>query len=346
VARGIGIILVVLGHSEFPRYAARFDSFFHVPIFFFISGYFYKEAYSLQPSTLVKRRLRSLYLPFIGYELFFLVFHNVFFTLHIYSPNLPIAGSIVNYYSLRDFCFALFNILTFGCTQPVMWGFWFIQSLFTVTIIFLAISWITINKLSSCNGARLLMIVITFIIGIGFANYGIRLPRSLVPSLVCTIFFYFGFLYNRYENLIPINKSGFAVTILILVCSVILYDEQISVASHNYIRFTYFLINALMGIYAMLYLSTYLVARMDCTTLRFIGHNSLHILALHMISFRLIAYFQVRLLNYPLEWIGKYPVINSSNGWWIAYATVGVGLPCFLCYCAHKTKRLVFKTPL
>jgi fucose 4-O-acetylase-like acetyltransferase len=205
-------------------------------------------------------------------------------------------------------------------------------------MIFLVISWLTINKFKSSEEVRLFMVVLIFLIGNCLANYGIRLPRSLVSSLVCTIFFYFGFLYGRYESLIPMNRIGFAISILILVCSVIFYDEQISVAGYTYIRFPYFFINALVGIYAVLCFSTFLAARISCASLRFIGHNSLHVLALHMISFRLIAYLQIRLLNYPIEWLGKYPVIDSSNGWWIAYAVVGVGLPCLVRYCFYKVK--------
>lgn len=39
VAKGIGIILVVLGHNQSPDYIIKFIYSFHMPLFFFLSGY-------------------------------------------------------------------------------------------------------------------------------------------------------------------------------------------------------------------------------------------------------------------------------------------------------------------
>lgn len=61
--RGFGILLMVMGHIEF---APRFDHFihaFHMPMFFFVSGYFFngkKEA-----TVFMKKKIKSLLLPYI-----------------------------------------------------------------------------------------------------------------------------------------------------------------------------------------------------------------------------------------------------------------------------------------
>jgi fucose 4-O-acetylase-like acetyltransferase len=52
IVRGIAIILVVFGHAGYPEYLGRFASFFHVPVFFFLSGLFYSDVYSLRPHLL------------------------------------------------------------------------------------------------------------------------------------------------------------------------------------------------------------------------------------------------------------------------------------------------------
>ena len=44
IAKGIGIILVVLGHCAFSF--TNFVYMFHVSLFFIISGYFFSEKYS------------------------------------------------------------------------------------------------------------------------------------------------------------------------------------------------------------------------------------------------------------------------------------------------------------
>ena len=44
IMRAVGIILVVLGHSEISNsFAIRFIYLFHLPLFFVLSGYLYND---------------------------------------------------------------------------------------------------------------------------------------------------------------------------------------------------------------------------------------------------------------------------------------------------------------
>ena len=42
-AKGIGILLVVIGHMNIPQDLSKIIFSFHMPLFFFISGYLYNE---------------------------------------------------------------------------------------------------------------------------------------------------------------------------------------------------------------------------------------------------------------------------------------------------------------
>ena len=44
LAKGLGIILMVLGHTGFSYYGNGFIYMFHMPLFFFLSGYFLKRS--------------------------------------------------------------------------------------------------------------------------------------------------------------------------------------------------------------------------------------------------------------------------------------------------------------
>ena len=46
-AKAIGIILMVVGHAISQNFAYRVIYMFHMPLFFFYSGYFYKVPTSL-----------------------------------------------------------------------------------------------------------------------------------------------------------------------------------------------------------------------------------------------------------------------------------------------------------
>ncbi|MDE5824025.1 MAG: acyltransferase family protein [Lachnospiraceae bacterium] len=55
---------------------------FHMPLFFFISGYLFKESYLVQPLTFISRRLRTCYMPFVKYySILFLLFHELLYPL-------------------------------------------------------------------------------------------------------------------------------------------------------------------------------------------------------------------------------------------------------------------------
>ena len=45
IAKGIAIILVVIAHLGIPEFWRKFIFLFHMPFFFFIAGYFFKEKY-------------------------------------------------------------------------------------------------------------------------------------------------------------------------------------------------------------------------------------------------------------------------------------------------------------
>lgn len=62
IAKGIGIISVILGHLRTPLYISEMIFSFHMPLFFVISGYFYKER---KLKNFIFLKYKSLILPYI-----------------------------------------------------------------------------------------------------------------------------------------------------------------------------------------------------------------------------------------------------------------------------------------
>lgn len=62
IMKGIGIILVIVGHSSIPHTLGTFISSFHIPLFFFIAGYFSKETTTKE---LLKKSTPRLISPYI-----------------------------------------------------------------------------------------------------------------------------------------------------------------------------------------------------------------------------------------------------------------------------------------
>ena len=93
IAKGICIILMVIGHSGCPEWLNRFIYMFHMPCFFFMSGILLSEKYLIDVRGGIRKKLKGYYRPFVKWTLIFLFLHNVFALLHIYETS----------YTWRDF---------------------------------------------------------------------------------------------------------------------------------------------------------------------------------------------------------------------------------------------------
>ena len=92
--RGIGIVLMVLGHSGFP--GTDFIYLFHMALFFMLSGWLF----SLRggPVHFIKRKAVTLWLPFVLANTAFTVLNNLFLKLNILTSDeriLQVPGNAV-----------------------------------------------------------------------------------------------------------------------------------------------------------------------------------------------------------------------------------------------------------
>lgn len=99
VMKGIAIISVVLGHCPALPFVGKFVNQYHLAVFFFVAGYFFKEKYLETPKIFIVKRLKSLYFPYVIFGLLALCLHNVFYGLHIVGdymsmPDFILGGGI------------------------------------------------------------------------------------------------------------------------------------------------------------------------------------------------------------------------------------------------------------
>lgn len=67
IAKGIAIILMVIGHTSIPNIASNFIYAFHMPLFFIASG-FTSNFKKHSPSSYMKHKFRIIILPFLIYS--------------------------------------------------------------------------------------------------------------------------------------------------------------------------------------------------------------------------------------------------------------------------------------
>lgn len=174
IFRGIGIILMVLGHIGLGDVFHHYIHAFHMPMFFFISGFCYKQK-NISMYMFIKSKSFSLLLPYT-------VFGVIQYILWLlYKGN-----------SLRP----LINLFWINTDGIVIAGaLWFLTALFCVDIIFFLID----RKIGSDTIKNILILFLS-IIGYALPIMHIRLPLGADVALVGLGFYYIGFLIKTNEE--------------------------------------------------------------------------------------------------------------------------------------------------
>lgn len=142
MAKGMAIILMVLAHTDFIQFGERFIYMFHMPLFFFLSGYCFKESHLSDFKKYAKKRIKGAYWPYVKWGLIFLFFHNILFKLHIYDPEFGAAE-----YGLKDYLEKIIKIVgSMTHAEPLLGGYWFLHAYFVAAFITFFTVWICKNK--------------------------------------------------------------------------------------------------------------------------------------------------------------------------------------------------------
>jgi fucose 4-O-acetylase-like acetyltransferase len=80
MAKGIGILLVVFGHSGFPSPAVnQWISSFHMPLFFLLSGILlsHTNAHEKPLKDTIKKKARTILVPYLFFSIFSILFSAI-----------------------------------------------------------------------------------------------------------------------------------------------------------------------------------------------------------------------------------------------------------------------------
>lgn len=334
VLRGIGIILIVLGHAAFPY--THFLYLFHLTIFFILSGYFFKEDYvkdknSLKEFIIIK--IKRLYIPFVIGNIICVLLNNTFINLNLYDN--------INheYYSIYDITVNIIKILLFRGNTEMLGATWFLPILFFISIIYATIEFLIRNcKEKTKEYIQIALSIILLCIGQLLIKKNINFFG--IQILTCYIFFDLGRKYNKYKiqsnNIINFLKFITSFVILIILNKY----GSVELAENEYTNIAYYLIVSILGWYFIYELSYFISKNKIMTkTLQYIGKNTMPILILHFIAFKLINILGVLILNQDKTLIAKFPIAFKNNYSWIIYTISGIILPLFVNKLSNYIKK-------
>lgn len=330
----MGIILMVIGHSGCPKLMFNVIYLFHMPLFFFCSGIFYREMLSIESvGTFLKKKAKRLYVPFVKWSVFFLLLHNLLLAIGVYNTHYGYEGGSF-FYSVSEMLKRLGMILfTMTGYEELLGGFWFIRSLFISCLLIALISFIL---RFSFKYKHVLICIFFLIITIFLRKLvpDIEFYREVSMGSFGAMFFMLGYLLNPYARFWQ-NKYVAVACCLSLLFFLYYFRSGVSM-SCGYNKVIPFSLSAISGTMLTIYVSKMIEERFTIIkcSLYYIGNHTLEILSLHFLSFRFVSFLITLIYGIDVIHIAEHPVIKNINiplcYWWIIYCMVGITIPLLL----------------
>lgn len=181
LAKGICILMVVMGHCGFPT-AFPGSLNLRMPLYFVLSGIFFKSYEGFR--DFVRKKTNKILIPFL---FFYLMAYVVFYVVNWIIPGLikTDATGILDVFTQRQY----FN-------GPI----WFLICLFWVNIYFYLIQ-LFFQK----ESLKAVCVILFCCMGTLFSRSEIFLPCEMDVAMTALPFFYIGYLLKRTDLLLP-NK--------------------------------------------------------------------------------------------------------------------------------------------
>jgi len=275
VAKGLGIISVVIGHIGSLGLPNIFIYSFHMPLFFFISGYLFKK-HNNSFLVFLKRKTETLLLPYIYFSIVLILLwtflnNNVNITKNGFYNTLIGEGGASSLWFL--FCLFITEILFYIIINCI-------QNTYIIYIIIGCGA--TLSSILSSNQIYLfwkfdvvLTALLFYSIGYFFENFSINNllnDTNLFPKVILSLIMNLVFCFLN-----PITRTG-----------------HVDMHSSSYGNYIYFLISAIFGILFIVYISKIME---HSKLLSICGQNTLAILAIHWQIPELLRFFMINILK-------------------------------------------------
>jgi len=282
-AKGICITLVVLNHvilycglkDQVPTVYYNFLSAFRMPLYFFLSGLFFRTYGGLIP--FLRKKTNKLLIPYLFFFLLFSV--AVPWAIYALGGCLPYIDGIPTVPQLlMDF---LYN------SQMVNGPLWFLLCLFEINTMFFML-----NKLFSNEYHIVASATVIGIAGLLLSYFEIRLPVSLDTALTCMPFFCFGFYVRNHTQILYQSKADGHLLLLSALCGLIclLLARHVQYVVNSFYRSSYFTAHlcGMAGTMMVILLSKH-IGRLPLIS--YLGRYSIIILCTHVLILKAIISF-------------------------------------------------------
>ena len=251
ILKGIGIILVILGHSCISGKVYVYIFSFHMPLFFFISGYLYINNNNFM--NFVYKKIKTLLIPYICFAvitgIIYSLISNNFDLLFLLEKILYLKGEVLQ------------------LDSPL----WFLPCLFFAEIIYYIV-----YKFADKDDKK----IITALILLSLVGYfsKVILPFGIQIAFTGVVFMGLGNLFKKYELKIKISKY-LLLGLFIIGGAISLKNGVINMYRLTYNNYIMFYVGALISIFICFEVAKFIKTN---NVLEYLGRNSLIFMATHI----------------------------------------------------------------
>lgn len=304
ILKALAIMLVVSGHLEFSLLGMFPPYSFQLALFFFISGYLFKDKYLTNIAEFMDKRIKSLLVPYFWYNLFYLCV-----TLLIAKLTGKLWGMPITFKNF--FITPFLNGHQFDLSCPL----WFVTQLFMTMTVFLFL----MRTLKKCKDNKIFHLVFFTIIGclaIPLSKLTAVTPFTLVVirTMMSLFFVYLGYFYAHYikdnYNIFTPKWAGAMISLQAILWLFNRDFDPVHGIGLSYVlvwaRFDQQLIvpifTSITGIWASLFVVKLLYPYLkDIKFLQDIGNVTYHIMANHLLVMYIITAILLKINGIPMS---------------------------------------------
>lgn len=301
--KAFAIIAMVIGHTHSPFNQVIYQ--YHMAMFMFVSGYFYKDYYSDHPVRFLGKRIKSLYLPFVLYNVLFIILSNILSWIGAVD-NTPF---VINLTTLKEF---VKSMLSFNAYVNYLGGFWFVKTLFITALMFCGLSFVLKKIRLGKEWWRAILILLIYSAEWGILYNKVNLSKNFIQAPMALIIFYFGYLYNKYKTKIKLNIKYLLISVALIAINS--RYNIVDMDSLNYGDPIFYILSSLSGIYINIFVADLLYRKFgNIKYLNFIGISTYNILAFHLLTknilYNVLSHYRI----YDTGWLWAVDVIIAVN---------------------------------
>ncbi|MCM1139501.1 MAG: acyltransferase family protein [Muribaculum sp.] len=252
-----------MGHTGFGGGFDKIIHTFHMPLFFFISGYFYRPEKNRDFKKYLIHQINVLLIPYLIFALFYEILHYIY------------VGEASVQYFIKSLLSSNHNRI------DVAGALWFLMSLFSAKIVYNLLE----HNIKSISNLTITIITIS-LLSMTLRRFDIYLPLCLDSALSMLIVVHIGYLLYVYRDKGILHKLSSLNPALIVVIVAIFFitgfaNDHVNIRRNRYGVEVLYLISCFCGILLTMNLSnllskpTHKILVLIKNTLSFWGRESI-----------------------------------------------------------------------